>query len=200
MRFLTNVMGTWLLSETLRTWERSGQPADLTTLLRQAADRPDRGVLFDVQDPRFLPPGDMPARIEAWCHEHDQPAPLDQVAVVLSILRSLAEAFTAALQQAQELSGVTVRRVHVVGGGAQNTLLCQLLADRAGLPVVAGPVEATALGNVLVQGRAAGAVGGTLEDLRALVARSHDLQEYRPRGSAARRPTTHAIPPPTDRG
>jgi rhamnulokinase len=123
----------------------------------------------------------MPSRIEAWCVEHDQPAPRGPVATVLSIVRSLAEGFATALQQAAALSGVDVRRVHVVGGGAQNQLLCQLLADRVGVPVVAGPVEATALGNVLVQGRTAGAISGTLEDLRALVTRTHELREHRPR-------------------
>ncbi len=192
VRFLTNVMGTWLLSETLRTWERSGEPADLVTLLREAADHhadhPGEGTVFDVQDARFLPPGDMPARIAAWCAEHDRPAPHGQAATVLSIVRSLVEGFATALEQAGSLSGVDVRRVHVVGGGAQNTLLCQLLADRVGRPVVAGPVEATALGNVLVQARAAGALSGTLEDLRALVALTQDLREFRPR----RNPTSPA--------
>ena len=130
-------------------------------------------TIFDVQDPRFLPPGDMPARIDDWCREHGVEPPDGRVATVLSIVRSLAEAFAHAVDQASSLSGRRVRRVHVVGGGAQNTLLCRLLADRLGLPVLAGPVEATALGNVLVQARALGAVSGSLEDLRALVARTH---------------------------
>ena len=97
------------------------------------------------------------------------------------IVESLAAAYALALATAAELSGRTVRQVHVVGGGSQNALLCQALADRTGLPVVAGPVEATALGNVLVQGRAAGAVHGTLDDLRALVVRTQDLRRHEPR-------------------
>ena len=108
------------------------------------------------------------------------PSPDGRVALVRSIVASLAEGFAAAVEQAAELSGRDVRRVHVVGGGAQNTLLCRLLADRLGLPVLAGPVEATALGNVLVQGRAHGVLSGTLEDLRALVARTHPPVVHQP--------------------
>lgn len=178
VRFLTNVMGTWLLSETLRTWG-SG---DLAELLDQAQAYDGPVTLFDVQDPRFLPPGDQAARISDWCHEHDVPAPDGRVAVVRTIVASLAAGFATAVEQAATLSGRDVRRVHVVGGGAQNTLLCDLLADRLGLPVLAGPVEATALGNVLVQGRALGALSGTLEDLRALVARTHPPVVHQPTG------------------
>lgn len=176
IRFLTNVMGTWLLSETLRAWGRD----DLGALLAAAADVTVPVPVFDVQDPRFVPPGDMPGRIAAWCAEHDVAAPADAPSLVRSIVESLATAYADTLRTAADLSGRTVRQVHVVGGGSQNTLLCQALADRTGLPVVAGPVEATALGNVLVQGRAAGAITGGLDDLRALVARTHDLRRHEP--------------------
>ncbi len=180
IRFLTNVMGTWLLSETLRTWGRD----DLGALLAAAADVTGPVTVFDVQDPRFVAPGDMPARIAAWCAEHDVAAPVDAANLVRSIVESLAAAYAEALQTASALAGRPVRQVHVVGGGSQNTLLCQALADRTGLPVVAGPVEATALGNVLVQGRAAGAIHGGLADLRDLVARTHDLRRHEPRRRA----------------
>ena len=179
VRFLTNVMGTWLLSETLRTWGTG----DLAGLLAQAAAYDGPVALFDVQDPRFLPPGDMPARIADWCREHGVPAPGGGAALVRSIVASLADGFAVAVERAVELSGRDVRRVHVVGGGAQNALLCGLLADRLGLPVLAGPVEATALGNVLVQGRALGAVSGTLEDLRSLIARTHEPVVHEPHGA-----------------
>ena len=177
-RFLTNVMGTWLLSESLRTWGS----ADLPALLEQAAAYDGPVTIFDVQDPRFLPPGDQPARIAAWCREHDLPVPERRVALVRSIVASLAEGFATAVERAATLSGRDVRRVHLVGGGAQNALLCDLLAERLGLPVLAGPVEATALGNVLVQGRAIGALSGSLEDLRALVARSQQIIRHEPHG------------------
>ena len=177
-RFLTNVMGTWLLSESLRAWGES----DLSALLAQAEAYGGTAPLFDVQDPRFVPPGDMPARIDDWCREHGVEPPADRAATVLSIVRSLAEAFAHAVDQASSLSGRVVRRVHVIGDGAQHTLLCRLLSERLGLPVLAGPVEATALGNVLVQGRALGAISGSLEDLRALVARTHPPVTHLPRG------------------
>jgi rhamnulokinase len=175
-RFLTNVMGTWLLSETLRTWSTE----DLASLLDQAAEYDGDVTLFDVQDPRFLPPGDMPARIAELCSERQAPVPQSRVGLVRSIVASLAEGFATAVEQAAALSGRDVRRVHVVGGGAQNTLLCRLLADRLRLPVLAGPVEATALGNVLVQGRALGMLSGSLEDLRVLVARTHPPAVHQP--------------------
>jgi rhamnulokinase len=179
VRFLTNVMGTWLLSETLRTWGT----ADLATLLEAAAAHDGPVPLFDVQDPRFVPPGDMPTRIADWCREHDVAPPMGRVALVRSIVASLADAFAAAVERAAVLSGLDVRRVHVVGGGARNALLCRLLADRLGLPVLAGPVEATALGNVLVQARANGALSGSLEDLRALVARTQTIVVHEPHQS-----------------
>ncbi len=177
VRFLSNVMGTWLLSETLRTWGET----DLAGTLRAAAAYDAPVPVVDVQDPRFLPPGDMEARIRAWCAEHDVAPPNGRVAVVRCIVESIAAAIGTALQRAAALAGRRVGVVHVVGGGSQNTLLCQAIADRTGLPVLAGPVEATALGNVLVQARTAGVVGPDLADLRALVARTHDLTRFAPR-------------------
>lgn len=180
IRFLTNVMGTWLLSETLRTWGRD----DLGGLLAAAADVTGPVPVFDVQDPRFVPPGDVPARIAAWCAEHDVAAPTDAATTVRCIVESLAAAYADALKTASRLASRAVEVVHVVGGGSQNTLLCQAIADRAGLPVVAGPVEATALGNVLVQARAAGGIRGGLGDLRALIARTQDLRRHEPHARA----------------
>jgi rhamnulokinase len=184
-RFLTNVMGTWLLSEAIRTWARddgdSDDSVDLGRLLRQAAEVTEPVPVFDVQDDRFTPPGDMPGRIADWCAEHDVAAPQGRPALVRSIVESLAAGFAAAVEAAETLSGRTVRTVHLVGGGAQNTLLCQAVADRCGRRVVAGPVEATALGNVLVQARTAGALRGDLDVLRALIRATQPLTTYSPR-------------------
>ncbi|MFT4306614.1 MAG: rhamnulokinase family protein [Microbacterium sp.] len=185
VRLLRNVMGLWILSETVRGWERAGRAVDLPTLLGRAAEVPAASVpVFDVDDARFLPPGDMPARIDAWCAEHGLAAPRTDAEYARSIVESLAQAFADAVHQAARIGGVGVRTIHIVGGGALNGLLCQRTADRAGLPVVAGPVEATALGNVLVQARAAGMVDGPLEALRELVARTQALRRYEvtPRG------------------
>jgi len=184
-RFLHNVMGLWLLSESIRTWERGSTPAQrsstLQELLAEAAHVTGPVAVFDVDDPRFLPPGDVPGRIAAWCREHDQPVPATRGEYVRSIVESLAQAFADAVATAARLAGRSVSTVHVVGGGAQNALLCQATADRSGLPVVAGPVEATATGNLLVQARARGLVDGDLEDLRGLVAAVSRLRRYAPR-------------------
>ncbi|HTL41947.1 MAG TPA: rhamnulokinase family protein [Pseudolysinimonas sp.] len=179
-RFLQNVTGLWLQSESIRTWEREGRSLDLPTLIDAAAALPT-GSVFDANDPRLLPPGDMPARIAQCCTEAGQPVPQSPAEFVRAINESLAEAFARAVRQAAELSGKTVKVIHIVGGGSQNALLCQLTADRSGLPVIAGPVEATALGNVLVQARAAGLLSGGLGSLRAVIGRSVSLQRYEPR-------------------
>ncbi|CAI9394298.1 Rhamnulokinase [Microbacterium sp. T2.11-28] len=188
VRLLHNVMGLWLLSEAVRGWERRDaaggavHPIDLSALLDAAAEIPASAVpVFDVNDPRFLPPGDMPARIAEWCAEHGVAAPRTRAEFTRSIVESLAQAFAEAAQRAGRLGGVDVRTIHVVGGGALNALLCQRTADHSGLPVLAGPVEATALGNVLVQARAAGLVSGDLESLRGLVARTHPPRRFDPR-------------------
>jgi rhamnulokinase len=180
-RFLTNVMGTWLISETLRQWERDGTPVELTEILAAAAEVTDGITIFDVQDPRFVAPGDMPTRIVDWCREHGQRMPVGKPAVMRSIVDSIAKAFAEAIETASRLSGRPIRLIHVVGGGSLNRLLCQATADLSGRPVLAGPVEATALGNVLVQARALDAIGGDLAELRALIASTQDLVRFTPR-------------------
>jgi len=187
IRYLRNVMGLWLLQESMRTWESEGSPEQLTSLLIAAGELPPDGPCIDPDDPVFLPPGDMPARIEAACRASDQPAPASRPGLVRCILDSLATAFGRTVREAAALSGQSVAVVHLVGGGARNSLLCQLTADACQLPVVAGPVEATALGNVLVQARARGLITGDLEALRALVRATQDIRRYEPRGSNARR-------------
>ncbi len=179
-RFLHNVMGLWILTETLHTWQVRGRHAGLVSLLEAAAAEPAPAALFDVDDERFLPPGDMETRIRAWLAERGLPAPASDAGLVRLIVESLADAFARSVSDAARLSGIDVRQIHVVGGGSQNALLCQLTADRSGLPVVAGPIEATALGNVLGQARAHG-IGGTLESLRTLIAGSFELIRYEPR-------------------
>jgi rhamnulokinase len=187
VRFLRNVMGLWLLQESMRTWAEAGEPADLDGLLAGAAELPGGGPTIDPNDLVFLPPGDMPARIAAALLGDGQPAPSSREALVRCILDSLAAAFASAVRDAARLSGRRIDAVHLVGGGAQNDLLCRLTADAIELPVVAGPVEATALGNVLVQARARGLLAGDLETLRALVRATQDIRRYEPRTAAARR-------------
>ena len=186
VRFLKNVSGLWLLSESVRTWDGPGatdaqRTSDLSALISEAGAVTGPVTVFDATDERFTAPGDMPARITAWCEERGLQPPRTRPETVRSILESLAQAYATTIEQAERLSGKQIRTVHVVGGGSQNTLLCQLTADRTGRPVLAGPVEATAVGNVLVQARAAGVVSGSLEALRHIVSATFEPVRYTPR-------------------
>jgi rhamnulokinase len=178
VRFLRNVAGLFLLTETLHHWRFAS--VDRDNLLAAAADLP-KGRVFDVDDPRLAAPGRMPQKICDVIEDSGYRPPRRKAELVRAILDSLAEKMAATVHEAASLSGRDVRVVHVVGGGVNNPLLCQLLADEAGLPVVAGPVEATAMGNVLVQARAHGTLAGSLEDLRALVRATQPLARYEPR-------------------
>ncbi|MGW0735250.1 rhamnulokinase [Streptomyces sp. NPDC002851] len=181
VRYLRNIMGLWLLQECVRAW---GGP-DLGGLLREAAGVPALRSVVDAGDAAFLAPGRMPERIADACRASGQPVPGSPAEVTRCVLDSLALAHRGAVRDAQRLAGRAVDVVHVVGGGARNELLCRLTADACGLPVVAGPTEAAALGNVLVQARAGGQVGG-LAEMRHLVSRTQELRRYEPRGEAAR--------------
>ena len=191
IRYLRNVTGLWLLQECVRTWGVSAEsgtgpatgPLDLGSLLTAAAAEDPLRHVFDADDPVFLPPGDMPARIGSWLSARDLPAPSAPAQLVRCILDSLALAYRRALMDAQALSGQHADVVHIVGGGSRNDLLCQLTADATGLPVVAGPAEATALGNVLVQARALGAAPATLPGLRAILRSCLALRTFAPTGS-----------------
>ncbi|HYJ67466.1 MAG TPA: rhamnulokinase family protein [Nocardioidaceae bacterium] len=183
IRYLRNVMGLWLLQESVRAWESDGSTIDLDAVLRDAAGvLPAFGALIDPDDLAFLPPGDMPARIAEVCRRTGQTPPAGPAETTRCILDSLAVAYRRTLRHAQDLSGHAADVVHIVGGGVRNGLLCQLTADACGLPVLAGPVEAASFGNVLVQARALGAVGGELEDLRGLIARTQQVRRYEPAG------------------
>ncbi len=200
VRFLHNVMGLWLLTESVREWERSGERVDLAALLAAAEAITGEVPVFDADDPVFLAPGGMPDRIAAWFGERGLRAPASRAELVRSILVSLAETYARTIRTASELTGVDIRTVHLVGGGSQNALLCRLTADATGLPVVAGPVEATAIGNALVQARAHGLVTGDLETLRALVARTAAIRRYAPRTGTSRDETEvrpEGLEPPT---
>ena len=186
IRYLRNVMGLWLLQESMRTWSARGTPADLDTLLAAAAEAPALRAVVDPDDPDFLTPGDMPGRIAHACRRTGQDPPADPGATVRCILDSLALAYRRTIAEVQELSGRHVDTVHIVGGGARNALLCQLTADACGLPVVAGPVEAAALGNVLVQARALGAAPDDLAGMRQLLRQTQNLHRFAPSHGRAR--------------
>ncbi|HET6920946.1 MAG TPA: rhamnulokinase family protein [Jiangellaceae bacterium] len=185
IRFLRNVMGLWLLQESQRAWTSAGVTTDLPTLLADAGRVSPFTAVVDPDDPSFLPPGDMPPRIADACRATGQPPPSSPAETVRCIIDSLALAHRRTVREAQELSGRVVDVVHIVGGGARNALLCQLTADACGLPVLAGPVEATALGNVVVQARTLGAPLPDLTAMRGLLRETQELRRYEPRGDVA---------------
>ncbi|MFD4647044.1 rhamnulokinase family protein [Streptomyces sp. NPDC058441] len=178
VRYLRNIMGLWLLQECLRAW---GDP-ELGALLREAGDAAPLRSVVDAADAVFLAPGRMPERIADACRTTGQPVPRTRAETTRCILDSLALAHRRAIADAARLADHPVDVVHIVGGGARNALLCQLTADACGLPVVAGPAEAAALGNVLVQARAHGLVGDDRAAMRELLARTQPLTRYEPRG------------------
>jgi rhamnulokinase len=180
VRFLRNVGGLWLLQESLRQWSSDGAEQDLSGLLAKAGALPDGGPVIDIDDPSFIAPDDMPARIQAACRDSSQRVPQTRAEIVRCVVDSLAVGYARTVAEGARLAGRTVSAIHIVGGGCQNVLLCRLTADLSGLPVLAGPVEATALGNVMVQARAAGAITGDLEALRAVERAGLTLREYQP--------------------
>ncbi|WP_040704195.1 rhamnulokinase [Nocardiopsis salina] len=185
VRYLRNVTGLWLLQESSRVWRERGAEIGMDDLLERAARVPALSCVVDVDDPRFRPPGDMPARIAEYASETGQRPPESDAEVARCVFDSLALAYRRAVRKAAELSGTSVDVVHVVGGGSRNTLLCRLTAEATGLPVVAGPAEATAVGNLLVQARAVGALQGDLWDLRRVVGHSFGVHTYDPEGATA---------------
>ncbi|MEU0085936.1 rhamnulokinase family protein [Streptomyces sp. NPDC006274] len=180
VRYLRNIMGLWLLQECLRSW---GDPG-LGELLLAAESVPALRSVVDAGDPAFLAPGRMPERIAEACRASGQPVPGSPAETTRCVLDSLALAHRRAVEDAQRLADRPVDVVHVVGGGARNALLCRLTADACGLPVVAGPAEAAAFGNVLVQARAQGVVGDRWH-MRELLARTQPLTRYEPQGGTA---------------
>jgi len=184
VRFLHNVMELWLLSGSVRTWKAAGESIDLPSLVAPAAAVTSPVPILDANDPRFFAAGDLPTRIAEWLVERNVPAPRDHIEATRIIIESLADAFARSVVSASGLSGRPVSVIHIVGGGSQNQLLCQLTADPSGLPVVAGPVEATAIGDVLIQAPGHGFASGSLESLGVLVARAFVPTVYRPQSLA----------------
>ena len=183
VRFLKNVAGMWLVSESIRQWQEEGQEAGLPQLLEAAAQAEPNRFRIDPTDPEFLPPGQMADRVVAATRALDDSGarPGSPAEVVRCILESLAQTYRAELGAACRLTGAPwPQRMHVVGGGSRNALLNQFTADVLGIPVVAGPVEATALGNLALQARALGVIPGERGAIRELVRASVELEEFAP--------------------
>lgn len=183
VRYLKNLSGLWLLSESMRFWNSTGNPQDLQTLLAGAA-LVESPAILDLGDPAFIAPGDMPLKIARHLESSGQPAPKSPSEIVAVILHSLASSYACALDELEKLTGRNFTELHVTGGGSQNRLLCELTAQYCKVDVIAGPVEATAIGNILVQARSAGLTGKNLEDLRRIILNSDfQLKTYRAKGT-----------------
>jgi len=178
-RFLKNIMGMWLLQECRRTWQQQGAALSYAELTALAAEAPAFGSFIVPDDPGFLPPGDMPARIQSFCAQTGQTVPQSRGEIVRCVLESLALTYREVADHLAQLSGRVLPVIHIIGGGSQNRLLNQFTADATGRAVVAGPVEATAAGNVLLQMMAMGELDSVAEG-RALVRHSFDLESYEP--------------------
>jgi rhamnulokinase len=183
-RLLKNIMGLWLVQECRRTWARAGRELSYEELITRAQVAPPFTTLVDPDDTSFLVPGDMPARLIAYCTRTRQAPPTDEGAMVRCCLESLALKYRWAIDRLESVLGTTIRTIHVVGGGTRNTLLCQFTADACRRPVHSGPIEATAIGNILMQALGRGQLG-SIADLRAVVARSFPVTVYEPRDTAA---------------
>jgi rhamnulokinase len=189
-RLLRNVMGLWLVQECRRCWASEGGPSDYDELHGMAAAARSDVALFDPDADAFLHPGDMPARIARACARAGQPVPVTPGELVRSILVSLACKYRLVLEQLERTAGIDVEVIHVIGGGARNELLCAMTADIAGRPVLAGPVEATALGNVLVQARAAGRLASRA-DMFTVAAASATPRAFEPTAARSAADSTY---------
>lgn len=208
IRFLKNLTGLWVLQECVREW-RASAPVDWSDLEREARAARDAGALdpghslIDLDDRLFLPRGPMEARIHQYCRTHGLRSLESRGAIVLAVLSSIAASYQRTLAELERVTRARYARIHLVGGGSQNALLCELTADACRRDVVAGPVEATAWGNLLIQARALGDLpAGT--SVRDVVRASSELKRYAPLdetpagpGESSRLPTIVPVPPET---
>jgi rhamnulokinase len=182
-RLLKNIMGLWLIQECRRTWIRAGREMSYEEMIARAQVAPPFSTLIDPDDVSFLAHGDMPARLVAYCTQTKQMPPIDEGAMVRCCLESLALKYRWTIERLESILGTTIKTIHIVGGGTKNSLLCQFTANACGRPVHAGPVEATAIGNILMQ-----ALGrrqlGSIAELREVVARSFPVKLYEPHDTA----------------
>ncbi len=177
-RFLKNIMGMWLIQECKRIWDETKTMSWEEIVALSLREKPFR-CLINPGDAGFLNPGDMPAAIQEYCRKTNQPVPESQGAIARCIYDSLALKYKDTLRQIESVTGGKIEQLHIIGGGANNELLNQLTADAAGIPVIAGPTEATAIGNIMMQAKALGFVRDRRE-IRQVVRQSFDFKIYTP--------------------
>jgi rhamnulokinase len=183
IRFLKNIVGLWMLQECRHQWSRCGFEYDYNQLSKMASEAPAFGPLVNPDDDRFLAPGDMVAAIQSYCQETNQAVPTSEGAIVRCVLESLAMEYRWVAEQLDRLIGKVHATIHIIGGGSQNRLLNQFTANATGKEVVAGPVEATAIGNILVQAIAVGAIDSLVEG-REIISHSFAVETYHPENVA----------------
>jgi rhamnulokinase len=183
-RLLKNIIGLWLVQQCKRAFELKGKNFDYGKLVHLAAAAPRLRSLIDPDDPRFLNPPDMPRAMQQFCRETNQPIPASEGALIRCALESLALKYQSVLECLEKVGGKRIEVIHIVGGGCRNVLLNQFTADACDRPVMAGPMEATVFGNVLIQARAAGEIG-SLAELRSIVRNSCDIRGYEPKSGEA---------------
>jgi rhamnulokinase len=185
IRYLKNISGLWIVQECRRAWEAAGQPFTYDELTRLALEHGPAHAHISPNDPRFLSAGGMPEKIAAFCRETGQPVPVEPGACNRVVLESLALSYAYTLAWLEELTGVKIETLHLVGGGGRNKLLNQLTADAIGRPVVVGPVEATAIGNLLIQALALGHLESPAH-LRRVVEASFPTRIFQPQAGFSR--------------
>jgi len=179
IRFLKNIMGLWLIQESRNEWKRRGEEYSFDELAEMAlASEPFRS-LIDPNDESFVAPGDMPTRIAAFCRRTGQPVPETPGQVIRCAFESLALRYRQTIIEIEEITGEKIDVLHLVGGGSKDEVLNRFTANAIQCPVVTGPVEATALGNIIGQGLAVGAIRD-LAEARAIVRNSTELETYLP--------------------
>lgn len=179
IRFLKNLSGLWLLQQSLADFKANHEPSDLLPLLAEA-EKIHSAARIDVNDAEFLTPGDMPGKIRTQLLRRGFQPPQTSAGIVRVIMDSLADAYADAVKGFEQVTGRKIERLNVVGGGSQNALLCQLTANATGIAVIAGPVEATALGNLMAQAGAHGAGPESLAEQRAKIRQLFNLITFEP--------------------
>lgn len=177
--YLKNIIGLWLIQESRRAWRKKGEEYSYAELERLALDAKPLQCFIDPDSPEFTPPGDIPSRVQEFCRKTGQYVPKTVGEIMRCIYESLALKYRFAVQQLQTVTGKSFKALHILGGGTKDRLLCQMSANSTGLPVVAGPIEATALGNIIIQLVALGDISDIAEG-RALIAQTETLKNYAP--------------------
>jgi len=182
-RFLQNIMGLWIIQECKRYWDNQGEKFSYEELTRMAEEHGPAHFQIDPSDPVFLKPGliddSMPDRIKKYCQRTEQYIPDSIAEITRGVLESLAKTYAKKISQIEEITARKIKEIYIIGGGSQNNLLCQLTANASGLPIFAGPVEATALGNILVQAKARGIIS-SIKEGRAIIKSTYKIKKYLP--------------------